>query len=174
MLLCVLHTVVRCDPSGWLLVLWCLPLHLTYIEQNMPWFAPPPALFFTGNTTKLLTALILFVCFELVHFLTGGALIHQPVGCNVSNNLLKSKQIMSSVFFLSGVCVTSLKNSSRFVKQDLPFCKALLATFISARVSPDVLWSHHFLMSPWFCLLLKLHSHYWLLWLWMCHLFLPY
>jgi len=96
-------------------------------------------LFFADNTTGLLTSLILFVHLKLVHFLTYRTLTHQPVGCDVSNNLLKSKQIMSHVFFLSGVCVTSLKNSSRFVKQDLPFIRLCWLLFISAHISPDVL-----------------------------------
>lgn len=90
-----------------------------------------------------------FMCpLQVGAFFDWCTLIHWPAGCDVSNNLLKSKQIMSHVFFLSGVCVTSLKNSSRFVKQDLPFIRLCWQLFVSAHVSPDVLWSHHLLMSP--------------------------
>lgn len=130
----------------------CCDLFSFLCVQNKTCSAWLP-LVFADNATRLLTSLILFVHSKMVYFLTCCTLIHQPVGCDVSNNLLKSKQIMSHVFFLSGVCVTSLKNSSRFVKQDLPFIRLCWLLFISAHISPDVLWSHHLLMSPWsvFC-----------------------
>lgn len=113
-------------------VLWYFLLHLTCPEQNWLHFSPSGLCRWHHQAVNFLH----FICpFQVGAFFDWGTLIHCPAGYDVSNSLLKSKQIMSYVFFLSGVCVTSLKNSSRFVKQDLPFIRLCWQLCISSRFS---------------------------------------